>query len=43
MASVEARHVAIATDGGVKVVNVDTNGSYVLSPDHYLLFAAVYE
>jgi dipeptidyl aminopeptidase/acylaminoacyl peptidase len=40
---VDARHLAVAVEGGVKIVNVDTNGSYELPPDHYLLLAAVYE
>jgi Tol biopolymer transport system component len=38
---VDARHVAVATEGGVKIVNVETNGSYELPPDHHLLFAAL--
>ncbi len=40
---VDAKHAAVASAGGVKIVNVETNGSYELPPDHLLLFAAVYE
>jgi hypothetical protein len=37
---VDAKHVAVASDGNVKIVNVETNGSYELPPDRHLLFAA---